>query len=224
LKTKITLLLSLFIVSTLTSFAHKERWDENKNDWSKLMLAIYKGQTEEYTKLIANRTDVNFTTNGSFKLTALEVAIRKNNEGAVKALLETNKIKDPQKSFMTACGGESAKNVELLIKYGANANDTLANGYSMVMYSASFGSHEVMDCLLTHGAKVTQTRKIDGMTPLMLAAYSGDPKKVALLLKHGANKNIRNVHGSLAIDFVDSIREDLKISEKTKAEIRQLLK
>jgi len=116
------------------------------------------------------------------------------------------------------------KNVELLIKYWARVNDTLDNGYSMLMYASSFGSYEILDYLLKNGAKVNQTRKTDGMTPLMFAAFKGEPKKVALLLKYGANKRIRDLDGKLALNYVDNIYEHLKISKTTKDEIRNLLK
>lgn len=221
---KKTLLLLFFIVSTLTTFAHKEKWDDNKTNWSELMLAIYNEQTNIFTKLISDGVDVNFVTTGSWKLTALDVAIRKDNEEAANALLSTNKVKQPEDVFMTACGQKSVKNVELLIKYGANVNDTLDNGYSMLMYAASFGSYEILDRLLKNGAKVNQIRKVDGMTPLMFAAFNGELKKVALLLKYGANKNARDLNGKLALNYVDNIYEHLKISEKTKTEIRELLK
>lgn len=198
-------------------------WDDNKKNWSKLMLAIYNGQTNIYRKLLATDADVN-KKYGSMKLTALEVAIYKDDEEAVKVLLNSNKIKKPNNFFMTACGQKSVKNVELLIKYGARVNDTLDNGYSMLMYAASFGSYEILDCLLKNGAKVNQTRKTDGMTPLMFAAFEGEPKKVALLLKYGANKRIKDLDGKLALNYVDNIYEHHKISNMTKDEIRNLLK
>lgn len=221
---KKTLLLLFFVASTLSTFANKEKWDGNKKNWSQLMLAIYNGQTNKYTKLITEGADVNFVTNGSWNLTALDVAIRKDNEEAAKVLLSTNKVKQPEEVFMTACGQKSVKNIELLIKYGANVNDTLENGYSMLMYAASFGSYEILSCLLKNGAKVNQTRKVDGMTPLMFAAFNGESKKIALLLKYKANKNARDLNGKLALNYVDNIYEHLKISEKAKTEIRELLK
>lgn len=221
---KKALLLLFFIFSTLTAFPHKEKWDENRKNWSKLMLAIYQGQTNKFRKLIAEGADVNFVSTGRWELTALEVAIRKNNEEAVSTLLSTNKIKDPEDVFMTACGQESAKNVELLIKYGCNVNDTLENGYSVLMFAASFGSYEVLECLLKHGAKVNQTRKVDDMTALMHAAYNGEPRKVALLLKYGANKNARDKNGHLAMFYVEIIPEHLNINESTRAQLRELLK
>src|SRR5690606_17222416 len=79
---KKTFLLLFFIVTSSTTFAHKEKWDDNKTNWSELMLAIYNGQNKKFTMLISEGVDVNFVSNGSLKLTALEVAIRKDNEEA----------------------------------------------------------------------------------------------------------------------------------------------
>ena len=220
-------LLILFTLTSLTTFAHKERWDDNKNDWSPLMLAIYNDQKDKVTDLISQNVDVNFITpgtNSNWRLTALDVAIRKDNEFAVETLLLTNKISKPENFMMTACGQKSAKTIELLIKYGANPNDTLENGYSVLMMAASFGSFGVLESLLKNGAIVKQTRKVDGMTPLMFAAFNGDVKKVKLLLEYGADKYTKDKSGDTALNYVDRIYEHLKVNETTKAELRQILK
>ena len=213
--------------TTLTTFAHKVKWDDNKTNWSPLMLAIYNGNTDKFTKLIEQNVDVNFITpgtNNNWSLTALDVAIRKDNEVAVKALLLTNKISKPETYLMTACGQKSALTIDLLIKYGANPNDTLENGYAVSMMAASFGSYEVLEELLKHGANVKQTRKVDGMTTLMFAALNGDLKKVKLLLDNGADKFAKDKNGKTALGDVDDIYGRLNVSNKTKNELRQLLK
>jgi len=220
-------LLILLTLSSLATFAHKEKWDDNKKDWSRLMLAIYNGQIDKVKKLIDQRVDVNFITpgtNSNWRLTALEVAIRKDNFVAVETLLSTNKISKLGTYLLTACGQKSAKTVQLLIKKGANPSDTLENGYSVAMMAASFGTLEVLACLLKNGANLKQTRKVDGMTILMFAAFIGDAKKVKLLLDCGAEKHIKDKNGKVALDCVDQIYEYLKVSETKKAELRQLLK
>ena len=215
------------ILSTSTSFADKERWDDNKQDWSELMIAIYNGQTDKYLELIKQGVDVNFITpgtNSNWKLTAMEVAIRKNSVNAVKALLETNKIEHPEKFLMTASGQNNDLTIDLLIKFGATPNDTLDNGYSALMMAASFGSYEVLESLLKHGANVKQTRKVDGITALMLAAFNGQTQKVKLLLDYKADKNIKDKKGATALDYVDRIYPSLEVSEETKTGLRKILK
>jgi ankyrin repeat protein len=224
---KQTAIIILLILSTLTSFANKERWDDNKQDWSELMIAIYNGQTSKYLKLIEQGINVNFITPGTssnWRLTALDVAIRKDNGNAVKALLETHKIEHPEKFLMTASGQNSSLTIDLLIKFGANPNDTLENGYSVLMMAASFGSFEVLECLLKHGANVKQTRRVDGITALMLAAFNGQPQKVRLLLDYKADKTIKDKNGETALNYVDNIYPYLKISDKTKTELKSILK
>jgi len=210
-----------------TAFAHKEKWDENKKDWSPLMLAIYKGQTSKVNKLIDQNVDLNFVTpgvNSRWRLTALDVAIRKDNESAVEVLLLTNKISEPESYLMTACSRKSAKIVQLLINYGASANDTLENGYSVAMMAASFGSNEVLECLLKNGANIEQTRKVDGMTILMFATFNGDIEKVRLLLDYGADRYAKDKNGATALNYVDQIYDRFNVEENTKVELRQLLK
>lgn len=207
----------------MTVFAHKDKWDDNRKDWSELMIAVYNGQATQFVKLIKQGVDVNFETKETH-LTALEVAIRKENEVAVNVLLETKKVKNVKPYLMIACGQHNAANVNQLIKYGASPNDTLSNGYSVLMAASSFGSCEVVEALLKQGAKTNQTRKVDGMTALMFAAFNGDVKKVKLLLDYKADKYAKDTNGKTPLNYVDQIYERLNISENTKKELRQLLK
>lgn len=190
------------------------------------MRAIYYGQTSKYLKLIDEGADLNFVSsasNSNCHLTALEVAIRKSNEVAVRVLLETNKITNPGTYLMTAAGQKSALNVERLLKYGAEPNDTLDNGYSPLMMAASFGSFEVLEILIMHGARIDQTRKIDGMTALMLAAFNGQLKKVKLLLDYGANKAQKDNKGNTALYYVGTIYDRMRVSDETKLELKRML-
>ncbi len=219
-------LIALFSIVTITSFAHKEKWDDNKKDWSELMVRIYNGQTEKSLKLTEAGVDLNSITpgvNSNWRLTALEVAIRKENEAAVSALLKSNRVENPKTYLMVAAGQKSRLNIEQLIQYGANPKDTTENGYSVLMMAASFGSFEVFDCLLRNGAPIEQTRKIDGITALMLAAFNGEPKKVKVLLDNGADKSRKDKNGNTALYYAGTIYEWKKVSEKTKTELRRLL-
>ena len=106
------------------------------------MIAIYNGQITNDIDLIENGANLNFETPGiktTWKLTALEVAIRKDISDAVKALLQTNKIIHPEEYIMTASGQKNPKTIDLLISYGANPNYSLKNGYSVHDLAASFG-------------------------------------------------------------------------------------
>jgi hypothetical protein len=206
--------------------ANKQRWDADKSEWSELMLSIYDNDVPKFQSLIRNGVDVNFITPGKkgFSLTALEVAIRRNIEVAVAELLATGKIKKPAAMMRIAVAQSSGRNVELLIKYGGNPNDTIANGFSMLMTAANSGSKEVVEVLLNNGADPNQFRRPDRSNSLMLAVLSGNKGKVKTLLDHGADKTMKNSHGQTPLDLVEHIRNSAGVTNDDKEEIRALLR
>ena len=58
-----------------------------------------------------------------------------------------------------------------------------AGTYTLLMYAAEGGHAELVAALLDKGATTDVTRKSDGATPLMLAAYAGHRDCVKLLLR-----------------------------------------
>ena len=222
-----TLITAAFIILLSGAcFAHAERWDENRLKWSPLMYAIYNGQKRTAIKLIKRDANLNYdgATNHHWYLTALTVALFMNREWAVKRLLATKAIDSPNKYLMIACGQKSAINLDRLINYGANPNATLDNGYSPLMAATSFGTDDILACLIKHKANIEQTRKIDGINALMLAACSGSVAKVRLLLAAGANKYAKDNKGRTALSYVDEIYEWHKTTEKAKETLRAMLR
>lgn len=217
------ILLSVLLLVNLLCFAHKEKWDDNKEDWTPLMFAIYNGQTENFISIINAGADVNYKIKTSFKLDAMHVAVLKNNDIAVNHLFATRKFKNIQTYFELSCGMNNIKTVELFIKNGAHVNSP--NGtFSNLMEACARGSSEIVECLLKSGAKVNNYREVDGITALMLAALNGEPKKVKLLLKFKANKFQKDKNGQIAINYVDQIYASSKVSDTVKDELKVLLK
>ncbi|KQB39112.1 Ankyrin repeat protein [Flavobacterium daejeonense] len=221
------LILTILFLTSLLTFAHKDKWDTHKENWSPLMLAIYNGQTENFTRLIKQNVDINYITptkeGSEFRLTALDVAIRADNQKAIKILIETNKISRLNEGLFTAAGAQRASTIELLIKYGANPNYTNDFGHSVLMFATSFGSNEVVKCLVKNGANINHA-KPNGMTALMLAGYDSNIEKLKLLLKLGAERNMRDSKGLRALDYFNKYCDIKKVSEINKTEIRALLK
>ncbi len=213
--------ISLLILTTISTFAHKERWDDRRKDWTKLMLTIYDGKIVEYHKLIEKGVDLNQIASGK---TALEVAVMTQNEDAVNALLRTNKIKRFGLCLDLAAGRENSRIVELLIKYGANPNKPRENGHSVLMTAVCFGSYSVVETLLKHKAKVNHARTSDGMTPLMFAAYDAKLQIVKLLLSYKADERIKDKNGKTALYYVDNGLHSSETSANIKVELRKLLK
>ncbi|WP_322971928.1 ankyrin repeat domain-containing protein [Faecalibacter sp. LW9] len=134
-------LLLLFILNSVVAFAHKEKWDENKVEWSPLMIAIYNSNNDKVREFIGQNTNINFITSGkhsNWRLTALDVAIYIDNEYAAELLLLTNKISKPERFLMTASKQQSTNTVLLLLKYGANPNETLSNGLFCINERSKF--------------------------------------------------------------------------------------
>ena len=94
------------VLSAIIVFA-KEFWYEDKRDWTPLMCAIYYNQTDLRDSLIQAGGDVNNASNWC-GLTAMEIAIRKQDFGSVKVLLETDRIADIDEHLLTACIGQNA--------------------------------------------------------------------------------------------------------------------
>lgn len=215
--------LILLILSTL-SFIHKEKWDDNKEDWTPLMLAIYNGNAKEFNKIIDKGVDVTYQIKTSWKLNALNIAVKKNNFEAVAKLVSTKKFPNLQYYFEDACGGKSKLIVDFFISKGVNVNNYSENGHSNLMTACSFGTLEIVESLIKNGAELNHQREVDGITALMLSAFNGDLKKVEILLKNGADKNIKDKNGQTAYDYIDQIYPRLNISEETKNELKHILK
>jgi ankyrin repeat protein len=216
----------LIILTTATAFANKEKWDDNKTEWSPLMLAIYNGESGKMMLMIMQGADINYMTPGkatAWKLTAMDVAIRKQDETAVEKLLSTNRIAKPGKYLITASELKSAAIVEKLITHGASPNDTLENGYSPLIAAASLGSAEVLEILLRKMANPLQTRKPDGMTALMMAAYNADVEKVRMLLNYKSEKYAKDANGHDAYYYVEHLHEHMDVNERSMEHLKTML-
>jgi ankyrin repeat protein len=217
----------IFLILIGCTNSGKEKWDDYQDGWSPLMIFIYNDETEEFTELLKENVDVNFVSESKYShwhLTAIEVAIFKENDFAIKKILSTGKVSHPEKFLMLACEGENANIVSLLIKYGANPNETLDNGHSVTMSASSFGSTKVLECLLKNGANPNKTRFIDGMSALMFATINAEPEKVKLLLNYGAKKETKDLNGKTALDYVDDLENNSEISRQNIDGLRELLK
>ncbi|MBE8724694.1 ankyrin repeat domain-containing protein [Flavobacterium hungaricum] len=181
----------IFIFLSSCSIRDKEKWDDEKEYWSPLMHAVYNNDSEELIELINRNADVNFIAKGEntgWELTVLDVALFMNNNLAAEKILSTGKVKNINDYMIRAASEDNEKTIQLLIDHGADPNASLENGYTALMSASSFGSIEVLNCLLKNKANPNLKRRIDQMTALELAETNGDAAKVKLLLKYGAVK------------------------------------
>ena len=215
--------LLLCILFAINVFAHKERWDEKREDWTPLMCAIYWNQADLRDSLIHEGVDVNEISKRR-GMTALTVAIRKQAAESVKALLETDRIILGMNRYVfTACSNQDVDIVKLLVEYGVKIDTVDQYNDTPLMTAVSFGSVEIVEFLLKSKVNIDQQRT-SGMTALMLAVYGGYLDKIKLLLEYGADKNITNSNGKRAYDDIDYAISIGRISEEEGEELRVLLR
>ena len=113
--------------------------------------------------------------------------------------------------------------IEVLLKAGADIQETDKNGVTPLHFAVRFRSPAAVEALLCHGANANQTCKRSGSTPLHRAVTStGAPSTagklkevkriIELLRKFGADPSIRNKIGKRPVDYVrdKAIRQMLK--------------
>jgi len=105
----------------------------------------------------------------------------------------------------------------LILKAGATV-DLRDSGGMTALGRAAQGWHskEVVHALVEAGADVN-VRSVDNITPLHLAAFSGDLATVRFLVEHGADITAKEWQGKLPIDAVQGTGSDAD-------EMRKLLK
>lgn len=86
---------------------------------------------------------------------------------------------------------------KVLIERGADVNRP---DWSPLHYAATRGHREMMRLLIEHDAYI-DSEATNGTTPLMMAAYSGSPLAVKLLLEEGADPTLVNHGNASALDF-----------------------
>ncbi|XP_058986072.1 myotrophin isoform X2 [Musca domestica] len=85
------------------------------------------------------------------------------------------------------------------------------NGRYPIHYAADYGQHEVLEYLISMGAKLDVKDK-HGITPLLAAIWEGHTQCVKLLLERGADKNGKTPDGK---SYTEAAEKD---------EIRNLLR
>lgn len=90
---------------------------------------------------------------------------------------------------------------QALISAGANVNgESVNNLYPPLLRAAELGETDSLAVFIQAGAKVN-IESADGTTALMMAARSGVPGSVKLLLSAGADPTKRNKYGETAVDY-----------------------
>ena len=137
-------------------------------------------------------------TQNMFRHTPLIEAIKKyqktkNSEYLKIIKLFLNRRADIRKALKFTQDIEVAK---LLIKYGANVNETDLHGISVLHYLLRTNNHAIIEFLIDSGANINHQ---DNLRRSLLHRTT-NPKIITLLLQKGINTNLRNKHGKTAVE------------------------
>ena len=88
-------------------------------------------------------------------------------------------------------------------KYGGRANPdvVISDGRSPVLIAASLGFTKCLQLLIDHKAMLNVRNTVTGRNPLSAATDNGHGQAVEMLLKNGADVNIREFNGSTALGY-----------------------
>ncbi|MDR2841833.1 MAG: ankyrin repeat domain-containing protein [Spirochaetaceae bacterium] len=216
-----------FAVYVFSLPANESRYDDNKSEWSPLMLAIHSKNNAEAQRLIQNGADIMYSVEGFSKrhaFTAMFVAIFEDNEDAVLMLLKTKKQEDINDYYLLACGAQNVFIVKLFLFFGADINYVDEDGCSAVFEAAYVGKSEVLEYLLEMKANPNLPRISDQSTALIVAVQNCKWENVKLLIKYGVDKYHKNKFGMTAYNYFVGEEGSKDTKDAGKNELRALLK
>lgn len=154
--------------------------------------------------LLKNGADVNAKSNDGY--TPLLAAMHGENPETIVLLLERganfNEIGDYLTILFAVSAMEEPKPqiIKTLIKKGASVDAKDTNGVT-ALHIASGLTPEMFRIVIERSADVDAQMSPDGITPLMFATLVKNPEIVEMLLKHGANTEIKDNNGETALIY-----------------------
>ena len=131
---------------------------------------------------------------------ALFLAVEQNKFQFVKTLINYGANVTARDGYSTTSihFAESKEMVDFLLEHGADSNAVNHQGYSLLHDSKDA---EMMKVLIQNGGNVSIKTKSEKRTPLMLAAWSGRPEVVKVLLENGASMNEMDISSRTPLHF-----------------------
>lgn len=178
-----------------------------------LYIAAESDRTAVVHQLLVKGADPNLARSNG--LTPLTAAAYNGNAAIVTDLLAHHADPNtPDNTEKTAILYAAAKGftpvVQLLLKAGVDAKAAYGNHLTALMWAAGYAdgagiddAQSVAKLLLDHGALLDAADN-RGRTALMIAAETGHVEMVDLLLRRGADRNLRDKSGKSAVDLATS--------------------
>lgn len=195
----------------------------NGKGYTPLQLAVDQGHVPVVSCLLDAGVDVNVT--DMYVDPALWIAVSKGHANIVRALIRHGakvNLRLGATNILHNCAlrAHNAAVVDALVEAGVNieargtGNCAVAGGASPLSVACALANYEIALGLLRNGANI-ESRREDGATPLIAAAWNRHPTVVIdLLLKWGANEMAVDEDGKTALDIIETYgdREGLAIS------------
>lgn len=149
-------------------------------------------------------------------LTALHWACCGGNVKIVKRLLEKEPLKilnartkDATTPFMLACLHNRQPVIELLLSLGADKDLVNLKGYKAFHHACEGGNLELVEMFLKENPNEIHVKTQTGLTPLMIACKTGNPKMVDWLLKNQADVAALSGSKDTALHFACSRSKEI---------------
>lgn len=111
---------------------------------------------------------------------------------------------DGMTAILCACNNGSVELIQLLIDYGASITDSDYRLDNCLMKAARGNNINVMEKLLCNDKININEQDANGNTALNIATMCGNKEAIEILLRDGANVNIRNHYGKSALDIANN--------------------
>lgn len=162
------------------------------------------GNHQELRSILEHNENVNINIKDELDESPLHYACGGQHIECVRLLLEHNVDHTMRENlgntaFHYACG--SIECMELLLNAGIPINVKNRIGYTALHFLCDYGDEYVdnIQYLIDHGADLNCLSN-SGDTPLHISCSYGNFECVKLLIAHGANPHILNIHNQLPID------------------------
>ena len=168
-----------------------------------MMIAACHGRLDAFSVLIERKSDPTLKDNNGWTL--LHYSARGGNDVIIEKLLSLGLDIDSRRSdgatplMIAACEGRlDAFSVLIERKSDPTLKDN--NGWTLLHYSARGGNDVIIEKLLSLGLDI-DSRRSDGATPLMIAAYNGRLDAFSVLIERKSDPSLKDNNGQTLLHY-----------------------
>ena len=198
------------LLTQSTAFDVNQR---TKTGQTPLLIAVQNGSVEIARMLLDAGGDPNIPSIEEDGVTINDIALQHHNPSLVR-LFDTNKADSLEESYIDRIREEELfdavlendmDSVETYFILGGQANISDQNGWTPFAHAVSQGHTEMVTLFIEQGEDINQMYGRENITALMIAAANNYASIVRLLLKKGANPNLKQHQNLSALDYANAM-------------------